>query len=443
MRQYGENGRRQDSSMLPQTFFPRRRAVHVILALALGVALLFAGWSRAWAGVTPSVTTVTSSKNPSLPAQAVTFTATVTGAGATPTGTATFTIDGLIVAVPFLAGGTATYTTSTLGVGNHTVSVQYSGDATFATSTGVLPGGQWVDATTTTVTETAGTAVWSQPVTFTATVAPVPPAVGVPTGTVTFLSDGTPLTTVPLVAGSASFTTSSLAIGPHNITAAYSGSAVFTPSVGVVAGGLTVTFAPTTTTLTAVELNGLTFTFAVNVTATTPAAGPFAGTVTLTILGIPFASTGVGPGASAVITASIPQGAAVMTGPGTPIVATYSGDAHFSTSSSVAIYALPFLPAPGGPAAVPQPPQSVSTVGLSNGCNQVVTPVYLGAGAGGAAVAALASGLNVTSIWVFNNATHTFQALYFAPAGPADIGSVSGGQSVFVCGTGSGFFRTG
>ena len=34
----------------------------------------------------------------------------------------------------------------------------------------------------------------------------------------------------------------------------------------------------------------------------------------------------------------------------------------------------------------------------------------LAGGSNGAAVVALASGFNVQSIWVFNNATHTFQA---------------------------------
>jgi len=81
------------------------------------------------------------------------------------------------------------------------------------------------------------------------------------------------------------------------------------------------------------------------------------------------------------------------------------------------------------------------TVALSTGCNEVLTPPNLAFGAGGAAVAALASGFNVSSIWVFNNATHTFQALYFSPAGPTDIASVGPNQSVFVCGTGAGTFK--
>jgi len=82
------------------------------------------------------------------------------------------------------------------------------------------------------------------------------------------------------------------------------------------------------------------------------------------------------------------------------------------------------------------------TVSLSTGCNEVITPAALAGGSNGAAVAALASGFNVQSIWVFNNATHTFQALFFAAAGaPTDISSVGPNQSVFICGTGAGTFR--
>jgi len=81
------------------------------------------------------------------------------------------------------------------------------------------------------------------------------------------------------------------------------------------------------------------------------------------------------------------------------------------------------------------------TVGLSTGCNEVLTPPSLAGGSTGAQVAALATNFNVTSIWVFNNATHTFGALYFPGTAPTDISSAGPNQSVFVCGTGSGTFR--
>src|SRR5262249_15284431 len=89
-----------------------------------------------------TTTTLVSSVNPSAPGQSVTFTATVAGAvpgSNTPLGRVTFTIDGVAGAPVTLVNGVATFTTSTLSAGNHTVVAQYSGgmlgDITFSTST--------------------------------------------------------------------------------------------------------------------------------------------------------------------------------------------------------------------------------------------------------------------------------------------------------------------
>jgi hypothetical protein len=87
-------------------------------------------------------TGVTSSKSPSTQGESVTFTATVSvtlpGAGA-PTGTVTFK-DGASTLGPGALstnGGvtTATYTTSGLGAGPHSISASYGGDGNFLTST--------------------------------------------------------------------------------------------------------------------------------------------------------------------------------------------------------------------------------------------------------------------------------------------------------------------
>ena len=80
-----------------------------------------------------SHTLVTSSASPSAYGQSVTFTATVTPAGGVdPTGTVQFQIDGNNVGSPLtLSGGVATYSTSTLAVGSHSVVAVYSGDGNF------------------------------------------------------------------------------------------------------------------------------------------------------------------------------------------------------------------------------------------------------------------------------------------------------------------------
>lgn len=79
---------------------------------------------------------LTSSANPALPGQSVTFTATLSAvppAVGVPTGTVQFRIDDANAGGPVaLSGGVANYVTSTLTHGTHAVSADYSGDASFA-----------------------------------------------------------------------------------------------------------------------------------------------------------------------------------------------------------------------------------------------------------------------------------------------------------------------
>jgi hypothetical protein len=66
----------------------------------------------------------------------VTFTANVTSsAGAPPDGeTVTFQQGKTVLGTGMLSGGTATFTTSTLKAGNHSVTAVYAGDTNFETS---------------------------------------------------------------------------------------------------------------------------------------------------------------------------------------------------------------------------------------------------------------------------------------------------------------------
>ncbi len=84
-----------------------------------------------------SVTTLSASANPSVYGQTVTFTATITPvlpAVATPTGTVTFTDGGTTLATVAVVGGHATYSTSSLIVGSHTIQANYNGDSQFQVS---------------------------------------------------------------------------------------------------------------------------------------------------------------------------------------------------------------------------------------------------------------------------------------------------------------------
>ena len=85
-----------------------------------------------------STTSVGSSLNPSASGNVVTFTATVTGSGgggATPTGTVTFLDNGNPIGSGLLGGAgstaTATFSTSALSVGTHSITASYGGDPTY------------------------------------------------------------------------------------------------------------------------------------------------------------------------------------------------------------------------------------------------------------------------------------------------------------------------
>jgi len=83
-----------------------------------------------------TTTTLSPSANPSAYGQSVTFTATVAPcAGSPPTGPVTFFDGGIQIGLSMLAGGHAMLTTSTLGVGTHTMTATFGGNSGFKPST--------------------------------------------------------------------------------------------------------------------------------------------------------------------------------------------------------------------------------------------------------------------------------------------------------------------
>lgn len=118
-----------------------------------------------------------------------------------------------------------------------------------------LPSG--TNATTTTVTSSGGTVVQGTSVTLTAAV--TSSMQGAPTGTIIFFDGGAALgPAVALSNGTATFSTSSLAIGSHSITAQYSGDNTFAASTSatftqVITGppDFSVTASPSSLTITA------------------------------------------------------------------------------------------------------------------------------------------------------------------------------------------------
>jgi len=282
-----------------------------------------------------TTTTLTSSPNPSSFGQSVTFTASVTPmspATATPTGSVTFSVNGGPGTVT-LSGGQATFTTSTLSAGNDTITATYGGDGNFNGSAGSL--GQTVTGitSTTTLVSSVNPSTFGQSVAFTATVTA---SSGTPTGSVTFtdLTTSQTLGTVNLgnVGGAqqATFTTSALTVGSHNIQASYGGDNTF--------GGSSATLnqmvgkTSSTTTLLSSQ-NPSTFGQSVTFTATVSGSGGTpTGSVTFTdttagqTLGSGTLVVGAGGAQATFTTATLAVGSHT-------IQASYGGDSNFSGST--------------------------------------------------------------------------------------------------------------
>jgi hypothetical protein len=177
--------------------------------------------------------TVTSSLNPSNPAQSVTFTATVTSTNGIPKGTMAF-MDGATTLASGVAvsttTGKATFSTSSLAAGTHSIKAVFTGSAGWLNSTSSAINQVVNASTTTTVTATPNPQTTGLTVTMTATVTS---SVGTPTGTVTFRAGATTLASnVALSAGRATATTTALATGTNTITATYNGATGFVTSSG-------------------------------------------------------------------------------------------------------------------------------------------------------------------------------------------------------------------
>jgi len=305
-----------------------------------------------------------SSANPSIFGQSVTFTVTVSavapGAGV-PTGTVTFLDGATPIGTGTLNGsGVASISTSALSVGTHPISTTYPGDGNFNSSTSNTVN-QVVNKapTTTAVVSSANPSTFGQSVTFTATVTSGAP--GTPSGTVTFLDGATPIGTGTLSGGVATFSTATLSVGTHPITASYGGDSTFAASTSNTVNQV-VNQATTATALTS-SVNPTVFGQATTFTATVTSTGaPMAApgrvirTVTKTVqtrggLGraVSPSSFGIGTPSGTVtfFDGATPIGTSTLNGSGVAtltvsnlsvgthqITAVYNGDTNFLTSTS-------------------------------------------------------------------------------------------------------------
>jgi hypothetical protein len=311
-----------------------------------------------------TTTTVTSSPNPSVFGQSVTFTATVTnttsGSMAAPTGTVQFLLDGN-TANPITATltavnsttSTATATTTALTVtvagSPHTVMANYvNADGNFQNSTGTLSGGQKViNSTTTTVASSLNPSVFGQSVTFTATVT-TSGSTAAPTGTVQFVVDGNTANpiTATLVLGTgastatATTTTLTAAGSPHTVVANYvnadgnfgnSSSSALSQTVTPDSTGTTVASSQTPS----VFGQSVTFTATVSNTTTGSTAAP-TGTVQFVVDGNtanPITAT-LTPGTGITSTATATTAALTVAGSPHTVLANYvNADGNFQNTN--------------------------------------------------------------------------------------------------------------
>lgn len=284
-----------------------------------------------------SATTLTSSSNPATPGQQITLSAKVAAVpsgSSIPTGQVTF-LDGTTVIgqAPLNTSGVASFSTSTLSTGSHNLSAVYASDTVFATSTGpLMQSVQGALSTTTSLSSSANPSVYTQSVTFTASVTPASGS-AVPTGTVTFKSGATTLGTGTLDgSGVATFTTSTLAVGSASITAVYGGSGNFHGSTSA-AFAQTVNQDGTTSTVVSSQnpsKNRKPVKFTATVTVNAPGKGTPTGTVTFK------------DGSTTLGTGSLTSGKATFNASGLTtgthnITAVYGGSTNFATSTSAVL----------------------------------------------------------------------------------------------------------
>ena len=283
-------------------------------------------------GPVASTTTLAATPDPSLSGQSVTLTATVTGTQATPTGTVNF-LDGanaLASNVALNGSGIATFATTTLSVGSHTLSASYSGSATYRASSDSEAQTVNKASTATTIgSDTPDPSVVGQTVAVGVSVAIVAPGAGTPSGTVTVTgthSNGNCTITLPATSCNLTF----IAAGSQTINATYNGDANFSSSS---AGSVSHTVNKAGTTLSIADspdpsLVGANVTITRTLNVTAPGAGTPTGTISITGTDTSGCTITL-PATTCQLTFSS-DGAQTLD-------ASYSGDANFAASTATQI----------------------------------------------------------------------------------------------------------
>ncbi len=262
----------------------------------------------------------------------VTLTATVS-AGSDPGGTVNFYTGSALVGAAPVVGQTATMTVSNLPTGLDSITASWLPGANSQYGPSTSPAIQiqiTVEGTQTSLSSSSTQSTRGQAVTFTATVKSAS-GTGTPTGSVSFMLSQTVLGTGTLANGIASYSTSGLAVGSNDVYAIYAGDSNYTSSTSPSAS-VTVSAAPTTTSLSASSTQ-TSYGDSVTLTAAmTTASGSFTPTGSVTFYN-----------QSAILgTANVTNGKAVITLSALPvgkanITASYSGDSNVGASTAAPI----------------------------------------------------------------------------------------------------------
>lgn len=119
---------------------PRPTQLHTYTAVNTGDAVYASGKSNGIlinpTDATPTVT-LTAAPNPAAVGRSVTFTAAVSTAiaGLPPTGNVNFSVSNVVVGAAAISGGVATFSTSTITAGTHTIVATYLGNGNYLPST--------------------------------------------------------------------------------------------------------------------------------------------------------------------------------------------------------------------------------------------------------------------------------------------------------------------
>jgi hypothetical protein len=282
----------------------------------------------------PTTTLLSTSVNPSVFNQPITFTATLqlTSTG-TPTGTVTFYDGPNSIGTGAVANNSAQLTIPGSSLGTHSITAAYSGDANFSGSTSsALSQVVNIAPTTTTVTSSSNPSTFGFNVTFTVNV--TPQFGGTPNGLVTLYDGSTSLGSVALTNQNgqnfALFPLSTLAAGAHSITATYNGNTFFSVSTSA---PLTQTVnLPATTTTLASNVNPAAYGQTLSLVATVQPSGGGNATGSVTFF----------DGSTSLGTSTVSNNLAQLTVPTLSVgshtlTAQYSGDSKFAASTSAPV----------------------------------------------------------------------------------------------------------